>query len=101
MKRRVVCCLLAMAVALAAAACVQKFHPQKFELITVGKDDRYDVKHILGKPKLETADAWYYEDLPEERVGCIFFNAAGLVTEKRWNPLEESPWYQGRSAPIQ
>ena len=64
---------------LVLGACATRFHGDKFDKITVGADDRYDVKVILGVPNEATDRVWRYRDPDSGEIACIVFGEDGRV----------------------
>lgn len=64
--------------------CAPKFTHEHFNLIQVGVDERYDVKHLLGKPTNDLQEEWYYEDDKTYASALILFDNDGKVRGKKW-----------------
>lgn len=81
MKR---CWITAALLALACAGCAQHFTHARFETIRNGADSRANVRELLGEPRFDAGDQWYYEDLDRHLSALIYFGADGRVSGKEW-----------------
>ncbi len=75
--------------------CARKFTYERFSMIQPGTDDREDVRHMLGQPRFDAADEWYYEDLHRHVAARVFFDDDDRVTQKEWMDAKRGTW-QGR-----
>jgi outer membrane protein assembly factor BamE (lipoprotein component of BamABCDE complex) len=86
-------CLFAGLGALAlSTGCHRPFTRDNYDMITVGADDRADVRHILGKPTADLQDQWLYDDLDRHYTAIIHFDDAGKVRAKEWMDSRTGQW---------
>jgi len=72
--------------------CESKLNRRNFEMIRPGMDGREDVRQILGEPKAEMEDVWFYDDLDHHRSAKIVFDSDGRVITKEWTDAETGKW---------
>ena len=76
--------LAAGSVLVILTGCQRPFTKDRFDLITVGVDDRTDVRQMVGEPTADLSDQWFYDDLKRHYSAVIFFDEDGKVIGKRW-----------------
>jgi hypothetical protein len=72
--------------------CARQFTYEHFSMIQPGADDREDVRALLGKPRADAGDEWYYEDLDRHLHARVFFDESGRVTDKEWIDARTGKW---------
>lgn len=92
MKPHLAGIVLAAAVVALLAGCARQFTRENFEVITVGVDDRADVREILGKPSSELGREWLYDDPKRHYSARIFFDTEGTVAGKQWIDARTGEW---------
>ena len=83
------------ALALAAvflSGCAEKFTRERFDMIQVGTDDREDVEQLLGSPRHDLVNEWYYENMDKHIHARVFFGMAGKVSGKEWMDAGTGEW---------
>lgn len=76
--------LFALASVVLLTGCARKFTSERFEMIRAGADMREDVRELLGDPRFDAGDQWYYEDLDRHCSALIYFGDDGRVNGKEW-----------------
>lgn len=78
--------ILLAAFTLLLVGCERKFTRDRFDMIKVGVDERYDVAKILGDPTttFSDSDQWFYEDEDDHYQALIHFSDDGKVAGKQW-----------------
>ncbi|MBK8914999.1 MAG: hypothetical protein IPM64_10435 [Phycisphaerales bacterium] len=74
------------------SGCAEKFTRDRFDIITVGVEDREDVVRILGEPRYRAGDEMYFEDLDRHLHARVFFGADGRVRGKEWMDARRGEW---------
>ncbi|MBK9120750.1 MAG: hypothetical protein IPM18_14310 [Phycisphaerales bacterium] len=92
MKLRLAGIALATLVLPTLLGCARQFTRDNFELITVGVDDRTDVRMILGDPTKEMGGEWLYDDTQRHYTARIFFDPEGRVRGKQWIDARTGEW---------
>ncbi|MBN2448025.1 MAG: hypothetical protein JXO22_14945 [Phycisphaerae bacterium] len=77
------------------AGCERKFTRERFDMITPGVDQKYDVRMMIGVPNRDMGSQWYYEDLDHYYAARVFFNADDVVRAKEWMDARAGTW-EGR-----
>lgn len=91
MLRLVTIALLSFAL-VATTGCATKFTRERFDMIHVGADERFDVQKILGDPEFRTDAEWYYEHEGKHYAARVFFDGSGRVTGKEWMDARTGEW---------
>lgn len=81
--------------AMLAGCAAEKFTHERFSMIQQGVDDRDDVRQILGKPRFDAGDEWYYEADDHGIMARVYFDAQGVVRDKEWIDAGAGTW-EGR-----
>jgi outer membrane protein assembly factor BamE (lipoprotein component of BamABCDE complex) len=76
--------------------CQSKFTRDRFDMVRAGVDNREDVRKILGNPKSDLEDQWFYDDLDNHYSAVIHFDSAGRVKAKEWMDARTGTW-EGRN----
>lgn len=92
MKWRVSGLLSVAAGLVVLSGCARQFTHERFQMITVGTDDREDVRQILGGPTADLQDQWVYDDSKRHYTARIHFDAAGRVSGKEWIDSKAGVW---------
>jgi len=80
-----------------------KFTRANYEAVSVGMSDKAEVRGLLGDPRAESDDMWFYSDNEKLVQAKIFFDDSGLVAQKKWEDmtdldsftLSDEPWMRG------
>jgi len=75
-----------------STGCHHPFNRANYDMITVGSDDRTDVRQILGRPTADLQDQWLYDDLDRHYTAIIHFDEAGKVRSKEWMDSKTGQW---------
>ncbi len=92
MKLRIVQIMLGVGLVIMLSGCAKQFTRQRFDMIQAGVDMRSDVKQILGEPRANLEDQWYYEDPDEYHSAVIYFDEQGRVVGKEWIDAVTGEW---------
>jgi hypothetical protein len=84
--------LVMVGLALGLCGCHQRFTRERFERVQEGTDTQEDVRDILGKPKVQLADQWVYDNHKKHYSAVIHFDPAGHVVAKEWMDARTGEW---------
>lgn len=78
--------------ALWTVGCAEKFTRERFDMVQVGVDDREDVEKLLGEPRHDLVNEWYYENMDKHIHARVFFGMEGKVSGKEWMDAATGNW---------
>lgn len=92
-QKLILCCVGFGVLAVALSGCAQKLTRERFDMISIGHAERFDVEHTLGEPDYSLDDYWHYEDVDRHLNVMIHFDDAGKVWRKEWHDVGEGIHY--------
>lgn len=92
MQRRALWALVGLCALACLTGCSRKFTRERFDMVTVGADEREDVEQILGEPTQDLRDQWFYDDLDRHQSAIIYYNESGKVSGKEWMDANKGRW---------